>query len=89
MERSQGDTNEKSRRSSVSSSKRDRSSVSGHSSTSSGSSDADLLKEAEDELKRKRTKEMSCSSSPVSPAGEDTPADFFGDLKQKMVHIKV
>uniref|UniRef100_A0A915BSH6 Serine/threonine-protein kinase PRP4 homolog n=3 Tax=Parascaris univalens TaxID=6257 RepID=A0A915BSH6_PARUN len=33
--------------------------------------------------------ERSLSSSPVSPlGGDDTPGDFFGDLKQKMVHIK-
>lgn len=44
------------------------------------------------ETKELRTSdsERSLSSSPVSPlGGDDTPGDFFGDLKQKMVHIKV
>lgn len=57
--------------------------------TSGRSSGEELLKEAERELKKKLDSDVSCSSSPVSPAGEDTPADFYGDLKQKMVHIKV
>ncbi|KHN71302.1 hypothetical protein Tcan_02381 [Toxocara canis] len=49
----------------------------------------DVLEEAKQELRRGIESEHSYSSSPVSPlAGEDTPGDFFGDLKQKMVHIK-
>lgn len=57
--------------------------------TSSQSADEQLLREAEQELQKKHDSDVSCSSSPVSPAGEDTPADFYGDLKEKMVHIKV
>uniref|UniRef100_A0A1I7W4V2 Serine/threonine-protein kinase PRP4 homolog n=1 Tax=Loa loa TaxID=7209 RepID=A0A1I7W4V2_LOALO len=56
--------------------------------TSSQSADEQLLREAEEELQKKHDSDVSCSSSPISPAGEDTPADFYGDLKEKMVHIK-
>lgn len=57
--------------------------------TSSQSADEQLLREAEQELQKKHDSDVSCCSSPISPAGEDTPADFYGDLKEKMVHIKV
>ncbi|VDK84062.1 unnamed protein product [Litomosoides sigmodontis] len=56
--------------------------------TSSQSADEQLLREAEQELQKKHDSDVSCCSSPISPAGEDTPADFYGDLKEKMVHIK-
>ncbi|KAM3722398.1 Serine/threonine-protein kinase [Dirofilaria immitis] len=56
--------------------------------TSSQSPDEQLLREAHQELQKKHDSDVSCSSSPISPAGEDTPADFYGDLKEKMVHIK-
>lgn len=46
-----------------------------------------VLEEAKRELERGYESDTSVPSSPASP-GEDTPADFFGDLKQKMVHIK-
>lgn len=57
--------------------------------TSSQSADEQLLREAEQELQKKYDSDLSCCSSPISPTGEDTPADFYGDLKEKMVHIKV
>ncbi|KAK6105376.1 Protein kinase domain family protein [Brugia pahangi] len=56
--------------------------------TSSQSADEQLLREAEQELQKKYDSDLSCCSSPISPTGEDTPADFYGDLKEKMVHIK-
>lgn len=62
---------------------------SGDEETSSQSADEQLLREAEQELQKRHDSDVSCSSSPISPAGEDTPADFYGDLKEKMVHIKV
>uniref|UniRef100_A0A0R3RT05 Serine/threonine-protein kinase PRP4 homolog n=1 Tax=Elaeophora elaphi TaxID=1147741 RepID=A0A0R3RT05_9BILA len=61
---------------------------SGDEETSSQSADEQLLREAEQELQKKHDSDVSCCSSPISPAGEDTPADFYGDLKEKMVHIK-
>ncbi|VBB28506.1 unnamed protein product [Acanthocheilonema viteae] len=61
---------------------------SGDEETSSQSTDEQLLRQAEQELQKKHDSDVSCCSSPISPTGEDTPADFYGDLKEKMVHIK-
>ncbi|OZC07774.1 hypothetical protein X798_05254 [Onchocerca flexuosa] len=61
---------------------------SGDEETSSLSADEQLLREAQEELQKKHDSDVSCSSSPISPTGDDTPADFYGDLKEKMVHIK-